>query len=244
MAGRRQSMTAQITRQARRLSTVIAPQFTKIEPVNILQKVDGAEIRISDMTQYQKAVDQYILRNAVQFDPIEFDVIDSSGYRILQANLYPEGVSLIEGKKKVCEVVLAHNDDDTPNCIAKITHPVTNMTVYELKEVSGIITIQSNADDMIGTRIEPSSALCLSVLFTCGCAFTRHRWTIIAQDVPRATIEPQSSFFEENSVKIEWVTSAENELRLIALSYGFALMVREAFPSLMHILKEFRSRRG
>ncbi|PIO66054.1 hypothetical protein TELCIR_12247 [Teladorsagia circumcincta] len=54
MAGRRQSMTAQITRQARRLSTVIAPQFTKIEPVNILQKVEGVEIRISDMTQKKK----------------------------------------------------------------------------------------------------------------------------------------------------------------------------------------------
>ncbi|KAK6058394.1 hypothetical protein COOONC_04036 [Cooperia oncophora] len=51
MAGRRQSVTAQISRQARRLSTVIAPQFTKIEPVNILQKVEGVEIRISDITQ-------------------------------------------------------------------------------------------------------------------------------------------------------------------------------------------------
>ncbi|KIH46321.1 hypothetical protein ANCDUO_23628, partial [Ancylostoma duodenale] len=51
MAGRRQSMTAQISRQARRLSAVIVPQFTKIEPVNILQKVEGVEIRLNDMAQ-------------------------------------------------------------------------------------------------------------------------------------------------------------------------------------------------
>ncbi|EPB69559.1 hypothetical protein ANCCEY_11353 [Ancylostoma ceylanicum] len=56
MAGRRQSMTAQISRQARRLSAVIVPQFTKIEPVNILQKVEGVEIRLNDMAQNAEKV--------------------------------------------------------------------------------------------------------------------------------------------------------------------------------------------
>ncbi|VDP36104.1 unnamed protein product [Heligmosomoides polygyrus] len=216
--------------------SIIAPQFTKIEPINILQKVDGVEIRISDMAQYQRAVNQYVLRNAVQFDPIEFDIIDSSGYRVLQASLYPDGVSLNEGKRKLCEVVLAH-DEDSPHCIAKITHPVTSMTVYELKQVAGVVSIQSNADDMNG-------ATWLSILFACGCAFTRHKWALIAQDAKQATIEPRSSLFEENSIKVQWELNSENEIRLIALSFGLALMVREAFPSLMHILKEFRSRRG
>ncbi|KAK5965255.1 hypothetical protein GCK32_016563 [Trichostrongylus colubriformis] len=124
MAGRRQSMTAQITRQARRLSTVLAPQLTKIEPVNILQKVEGVEIRISDMTQYQQAVSQYILRNSVQFDPIDFDITDHTGYRIMTASLYPDGMMINEGKRKICDLTLA-SDEDSANLVAKIAHPVT-----------------------------------------------------------------------------------------------------------------------
>lgn len=48
----------------RRLSTVIAPQFTKIEPINILQKVDGVEIRISDMAQVDETVNLLFLFRA------------------------------------------------------------------------------------------------------------------------------------------------------------------------------------
>ncbi|XGW30973.1 hypothetical protein V3C99_009716, partial [Haemonchus contortus] len=200
MAGRRQSMSAQISRQARRLSAAIAPQFTKIDSVNILQKVDGVQIRISDMTQYQQAVGQYVLRNSVQFDPIDFDIIDPSGSRIMQASLYPDGMTLNEGKRKICDITLA-NDEDSLNFIAKITHPVTGMTVYEMQEIADIITIQSYTDDMNGTRIEAIRPTLLSLLFTCGCTFTRKKWNLISQDIVTAIIEPKSSFFEENSVK-------------------------------------------
>ncbi|ETN68347.1 hypothetical protein RB195_001022 [Necator americanus] len=243
MAARRQSVTAQISRQARRLSTVIAPQFTKIEPVNILQKVEGVEIRLSDTAQYQRAVEQYIMRNSVQFDPVEFDILDPGGYRIMQASLYPDGLMVHEGKRKVCELSLA-NDEDSPCCIVKIKHPVTSMTVYELRDMGGTICIQSNTDEMDGTRIVPSRATWMSLLFACGCVFSRERWLLLTQDTTRAVIAPVSSFFRENTVKIEWATSSENEIRLIGLSFGLIQMIREAYPSLMHIVKEFRTRRG
>ncbi|EYC40390.1 hypothetical protein Y032_0614g681 [Ancylostoma ceylanicum] len=243
MAGRRQSMTAQISRQARRLSAVIVPQFTKIEPVNILQKVEGVEIRLNDMAQYQRAVDQYIMRNSVTFDPVEFNVLDPGGYRIMQASLYPEGLHVYEGKRKVCEVSLA-NDEDSPSCIAKIKHPVTSMTVYELRDMGGTICIQTSSDEIHSTRIVPDRPTCMSLLFACGCAFSKEKWLVLEQDTTRAIIAPVSSFFEENSMKIEWATCSDNEIRLIAVSFGLAQMVRVAFPSLLHILKEFRSRRG
>ncbi|KAK5986429.1 hypothetical protein GCK32_022106 [Trichostrongylus colubriformis] len=84
----------------------------------------------------------------------------------------------------------------------------------------------------------------MRLLFCCGCSFTRQKWNLISQDIVTAIIEPKTSFFKENSVKMEWVMSSENEIRVIALSFGLALMVREAFPSLLHILKEFRTRRA
>ncbi|KAK6027149.1 hypothetical protein OSTOST_06824, partial [Ostertagia ostertagi] len=150
---------------------------------------------------YQRAVTQYVTRNSVQFDPIDFDITDLSGCRIMQASLYPEGMMLNEGKRKVCDVTLV-NDDDSPSFIAKISHPVTGMTVYEMREIGDIVTIQANTDEMNGTRIEAIRPTWLNILFTCGCAFTRQKWNLITHDIVTAIVEPKTSFFEENSVKV------------------------------------------
>ncbi|KHJ97912.1 hypothetical protein OESDEN_02103 [Oesophagostomum dentatum] len=200
MAGRRQSVTAQISRQARRLSAAIVPQLTKIDPVSILQKVEGVEIKLDDITQYQKAVDQYILHNVVQFDPVDFNVLDPGGYRILQASLYPEGLMVHEGKRKVCEVSLS-NDEESPSCIAKIKHPVTSMTVYEFRDMGGTICVTSNTDELQGTTIMPNREGWMRLLYCCGCTFSREKWLVVTQDTTRAIIIPVSPFFHENSIK-------------------------------------------
>ncbi|CAJ0602708.1 unnamed protein product [Cylicocyclus nassatus] len=243
MSSRRQSVTASLSRQARRLSAALAPGLTKIDPVNILQKVEGVEIKLSDKTQLQRVVNQYILRNDVNFEPVEFNILDPGGYPIMQASLYPEGFVVTESKRKICEVSVV-GDDDSPTCIAKIKHPVTSMSVYELRDMGGTICVTSNTDEVHGTTIVSSAEGWMRLLFACGCAFSRDKWSLVTKDVTRAIIIPVSSCFRENYVKIEWSTSSENELRLIAVSYGLALMVRDAFPSLMHVLKEFRNRRG
>uniref|UniRef100_A0A1I7V0K0 Uncharacterized protein n=1 Tax=Caenorhabditis tropicalis TaxID=1561998 RepID=A0A1I7V0K0_9PELO len=50
--GRRtSSVTAQISRQARRFSTAIAPTLTKIEAVHILQKLDEVRVKMNDVAQ-------------------------------------------------------------------------------------------------------------------------------------------------------------------------------------------------
>ncbi|KJH41097.1 hypothetical protein DICVIV_12938 [Dictyocaulus viviparus] len=242
MAGRRHSMTAQISRQARRFSAAIVPQLTKIEPINSLLKTQFVQIKLSDIKQYQSAVDKYITKNSVWFDPVDFDIIDSSGRRIIQASLFPEGLSVREGKRKVYDI--SFSDEDAATCIAKIKQPVTGMSVFELHEMGEIISIQSNTDDLAGTRIEVNRATWLSILFACGCAFTRQTWSVVKMDVIQAKISPITSFNEENSVKVEWTVCCDNEIRMIALSFGLAIMIREAFPSLLHILKEFRSRQA
>ncbi|VDM54894.1 unnamed protein product [Angiostrongylus costaricensis] len=112
---------------------------------------------------------------------------------IFPASLYPEGLAVREGKRKVYD--LSFIDEDSPNCVAKIKHPVTGMSVYEMQEIGNIITIQSNTDDSL-------SATWLSLLFACGCAFTRHKWCVVKMDVISAIITPISSFCEENAVKV------------------------------------------
>ena len=42
---------------------------------------------------------------------------------------------------------------------------------------------------------------------------------------------------------MKWDPATENEARVLAVSFGLVQMVREAFPSLVHILKEHRVRR-
>lgn len=54
---------------------------------------------------------------------------------------------------------------------------------------------------------------------------------------------PQKAVCEENSLRLEWADSATNELRLLTLCFGLVQTVREAFPSLMHIVKEYRQRK-
>lgn len=48
---RRHSLTAQLTRSARRFSAAFVPQFTKLDPIPILQKYLCLKIRIIDIRQ-------------------------------------------------------------------------------------------------------------------------------------------------------------------------------------------------
>ncbi|CAB3409104.1 unnamed protein product [Caenorhabditis bovis] len=239
--GRRtSSVTAQISRQARRFSTAIAPTLTKIEVVHILQKLDSVHIKLNDISQLQAAIENYVMRNSVQFDPVELDIYNKEGYRFMQASVFPDEIILQEGHKKICEITLIDNEDSTN--ILKIKHPVSGMTVYELRELGGTILIQANTDDLKGARIMTQNSGLSTLFMQCGCSFTKETWSVMTQDTMMATVKPNRSFFSENQIKIEWMENCENELRLISLAYGIAQMIRGAFPQLFHIVKEFRNR--
>ncbi|CAI2351575.1 unnamed protein product [Caenorhabditis sp. 36 PRJEB53466] len=237
--GRRtSSVTAQISRQARRFSTAIAPTLTKIEAVHILQKLDEVRVKMNDVAQLQGAIEHYVLRNSAQFEPVELDIINKEGYRIMQASVYPDEIVLQEGSKKICEVTLI-DLEDTSNLL-KIKHPVSGMTVYELRELGGTILIQTNTDDLKGARIMTQTSGLSSLFLNCGCAFSKESWSVMTQDVSMATVRPNRSFWSENEIKIQWDPNCENELRLISLVFGIGQMVRVAFPQLFHIVKEYR----
>ncbi|UMM28350.1 hypothetical protein L5515_011233 [Caenorhabditis briggsae] len=239
--GRRtSSVTAQITRQARRFSTAIAPTLTKIEAVHILQKLDEVRVKMNDVAQLQGAIEHYVLRNSAQFDPVELDIINKEGFRIMQASVYPDEIILQEGSKKICEVTLIDMEDTSS--LLKIKHPVSGMTVYELRELGGTILIQTNTDELKGARLMTQTSGLSSLFLNCGCAFSKETWSVLTQDKIMANVRPNRSFWSENEIKIQWDPNCENELRLISLVFGIGQMVRVAFPQLFHIVKEFRQR--
>jgi len=97
-AMRKHSVSAQLTRTARRFSTVIAPQLTKLEPVPALQRHQRLRIRIGDIQKLNEAIKQYVLHNGRLFDPVEFEVRaeeDGEETLLLTAQFYAEEVGTI-----------------------------------------------------------------------------------------------------------------------------------------------------
>ncbi|CAP26446.2 Protein CBG05904 [Caenorhabditis briggsae] len=199
--GRRtSSVTAQITRQARRFSTAIAPTLTKIEAVHILRKLDEVRVKMNDVAQLQGAIEHYVLRNSAQFDPVELDIINKEGFRIMQASVYPDEIILQEGSKKICEVTLIDMEDTSS--LLKIKHPVSGMTVYELRELGGTILIQTNTDELKGARLMTQTSGLSSLFLNCGCAFSKETWSVLTQDKIMANVRPNRSFWSENEIKV------------------------------------------
>lgn len=53
---RKASVTAKLSQTARKISTVVAPQLTRIEQVLCLQKYDQIQIRVADPKKVRKKI--------------------------------------------------------------------------------------------------------------------------------------------------------------------------------------------
>ena len=95
---RKHSVSAQLTRTARRFSTVIAPQLTKLDAIPCLQRHQRLRIRIADIQKLNEAIKQYVLHNGRLFDPVEFEIrTEEEGadeQMILNAQFYAEEVRI------------------------------------------------------------------------------------------------------------------------------------------------------
>lgn len=244
--GRRQSLTAQLTRSARRFSAAVAPQLTKLDILPILQKYLVLDLRINDITQLQAAVEQYVVHNGVQFNPIDFEITNEDSSRVLSVSLHPEEMVLTEGARRILSVTFADSESEEEGILlSKIRHPVSGMRVFEFVEqpCSDIIQITSYVDQGDRCIIEPVSSSWLKMLTTCGCLFSRLQWQFKKNGKIIAIVRPNGSFFDENSLHMEWIEQADNELRILVIAFAMTQIVREAFPSLIHILREQRIRR-
>ncbi|GMR48283.1 hypothetical protein PMAYCL1PPCAC_18478, partial [Pristionchus mayeri] len=245
MSGRRQSVTAQIQRTARRFSAALVPQLTKLEILPILDKIRGVEIRITDFSKYATAQQQYILHNSVQFAPIEFDIFSlEDGRPILSVSLFPEEIVVNEGQKRIIAISL-NEDDAIGTHIAHMKHPVSGMKVYEINENSTEeFGIRSCSEDSGEYRLKGVEEGFASIFFSCGCSYTKSKWEMKKLVRTVATISPKKSFFSENAMTASWVSDVDNETRLIALSAAIVQLIREGYPAVLNIIKEFHVRHG
>lgn len=119
---RKSSVSHQLTKTARRLSTALAPQLTKIDTVFVLQQYTRLYIRISCIEkvslslwwsqvwqsklyiQLQEAIKQYVFHSGKLFNPVEFEVRTSDGTPILVAQFSAEDIDLFEGQKRLLSI--------------------------------------------------------------------------------------------------------------------------------------------
>lgn len=78
--------------------------------------------------QLQAAVKGYIIKNSVNFSPIDFEITDANNVRVLSVNLYPDEMILSKGTKRIFSITF--DDTDPEECgtvIAKIRHPLSGL---------------------------------------------------------------------------------------------------------------------
>uniref|UniRef100_A0A7E4VXR4 Pkinase_fungal domain-containing protein n=1 Tax=Panagrellus redivivus TaxID=6233 RepID=A0A7E4VXR4_PANRE len=243
-------MTAQISRTARRFSTVIAPQLTKLDPVPCLQSYTKLLISIVDITKLHNALENYILHNATVFEPIDFEVTYQSNSTpgiVLRAQIYVDEVVLFENQKRLVSVTLADPDSglDGPT-VAKIRHPISGIKMFEIVDFahSGNLQIMSSTDDTSRCQIDTTTNPIRKLLAFCGMTFVPEWWLVRQEGTELGKIMPKSSFFKENAVEVSWGETTDNELRLLMLCFGLVQIVREGFPQLLHLIRDYRQRRG
>ncbi|OZC11019.1 F-box domain protein [Onchocerca flexuosa] len=243
---RRQSLTAQLTRTARRFSAALAPQLIKLDPLPILQNYEMLNIRLTNVTQLQAAIQRYIIKNGVSFSPIDFEVTDENDMRVLRISLHPEEMILSEGTRKILSITFDDSDpDECGTVIATIKHPISGMRIFEFLKLpsSNIIQIASHVDQCDRCQIKLISNSIFNSFTICSCFFARTKWEFIKENKIYAFIRYNGTFFDENSLRLEWVPQADNELRLIVIAFGMTQMVRDVFPSLSHIINEYNQKK-
>lgn len=133
--------------------------------------------------------------------------------------------------------------------------------VFEFMDTQkrGCWNVFGSMDESHKCTVNSHSNFWRHLLSTCGLTFVPEWWSFEREGVrigqarmPRrysvqqssVKITPQGSLCDENSIRVEWQDDADNEMRQLLLSFGLIQTVREAFPSLLHIVQESSKRRG
>jgi len=261
---RKASVTAQMFRTARRFSTVLAPQLTKLDQIPALQKYKRLIIRIANIERLQDAIKQYVLHTHIHFDPVEFEVRSDGGgplsnQLVFTVQFYAEEVVLYEGTRRLLSISITDPDSPAPGdgpVVAKVRHPLSGIKVFEV--VESVLSRQSTVDrptswqinslmdEMNRCYIRAHRSAWRSALSMCGFSFSSEWWSVEKEGTTHrvGSISPTASLWEENALRVEWDDEVENELRLLTLCFGIVQTIREAYPSLMHIIEENKKRKA
>ncbi|CAJ0579936.1 unnamed protein product, partial [Mesorhabditis spiculigera] len=155
----------------------------------------------------------------------------------MRATLTPEEIVLMEGAKRVLSVEL--NEDDGP---ARVRHPLSGLKIYEFIDVGPRVDIHSAGDVLDKCSVTHEQVPCSSLLLMTGCLFTKEEYVIRKEEDPLARVTPIASYFQENHFRATWLASTEADIRLMTVIWAILATIREGFPHLHTILKEYHSR--
>uniref|UniRef100_A0A914CME4 C-type lectin domain-containing protein n=1 Tax=Acrobeloides nanus TaxID=290746 RepID=A0A914CME4_9BILA len=236
--------SAQLSRTARRVSNVIAPQLTKIEPVYCLQNHKLLRIQIVDITKFQHAMESYVVHNAVNFEPVDFDIVDwSTNEVLLKAQLFAEELVILEGQRRLMSVILA--DQESP-FIAKIRHPVTGIKIFEIADSddSDRWHIVGCVEETNKCQISTRSSIWRRLLMSCGFIYLPQWWTFRQNSKFLGQVYPNNNMCSENSMAVEFSENSDTEMRLLIVCFGLVQMIRKGYPQIFHIIQEYQQRRA
>uniref|UniRef100_A0A0N5A6A3 DUF3480 domain-containing protein n=1 Tax=Parastrongyloides trichosuri TaxID=131310 RepID=A0A0N5A6A3_PARTI len=245
---RKISVQEQLSQACRQLSTIIAPQISKIGFVNCLQKHLNLEIKIGDIVSYLRSIEQFTLHNNVSSGAIKFDVVDDKKNVVLFAMLESNEMILYEdASKPIASISFPKKEAGIDGCLeAKIRNPHYKVKVFQVEssDEKHIWKIFSTADRELKTQFEVKYSLWREMLKMCGLLFESKWWELKIDRKIKATISPCLSIWKENTIRINWHHTTDNEMRLLVVCFALIQTVNEAFPILSSIVDESRRRKS
>uniref|UniRef100_A0A0K0FH38 DUF3480 domain-containing protein n=1 Tax=Strongyloides venezuelensis TaxID=75913 RepID=A0A0K0FH38_STRVS len=245
---RKISVQEHLSQACRQLSTIIAPQISKIGFVHCLQKHLNLEIKIGDIVTYLRSIEQFTLHNNVSSGAIKFDIVDDKKNVVLFALLEANEVILYEDvNKPIANISFPEKEAGIEGMLeAKIRNPHYKVKVFQVESSNEkrIWKIFSNADKELKCQIEVKYSLLRGILKMCGLLFEAKWWEIKNDRKIKATISPCMSIWKENTIHVSWHHTTENETRLLVLCFALIQTINEAFPILSSIVDESRRRKS
>uniref|UniRef100_A0AC35U7F1 DUF3480 domain-containing protein n=1 Tax=Rhabditophanes sp. KR3021 TaxID=114890 RepID=A0AC35U7F1_9BILA len=245
---RKISVQEQLSQACRQLSTIIAPQISKISYVHTLQKHLNLEIKIGDIVNYIRAVEQYTLHNNVNTGPIKFDIVDAQKNVALFAVLEANELILYEDvNKPIASISFPEKEAGIEGCLeAKIRNPHYKVRVFQVEssDEKHVWKIFSTADRDVKCELVVKYSWWNQMLKMCGLLFGSKWWELKIEGKIKATIAPSVSMWKENTIRLTWHHSADNETRLLTLCFALIQTVNEAFPILANIIEETRRKKN
>lgn len=241
---------------------VIAPQLGKLEGLDCLLRTPTVEIEIENEADVHFAMENYILHNATEFSPIKLLIRDHLNHVVLTAMLSCDEFTvqdpMVRNNEQKRLMLLALSDPNAGGAlmhgssIAKIKHPNSGMKLFTFVRLihptrPSTVVYKTTATDRdnsaVLVTIDDTPSWSLRLLLCCGCSFASETFTVKNKtDAVVATVGPHLTWAGTNTYTVRFFDKADEEERVIAFSYGLLQMVYSAYPQLLHIMEEQRSR--
>uniref|UniRef100_A0A0K0EMB2 Arp2/3 complex 34 kDa subunit n=1 Tax=Strongyloides stercoralis TaxID=6248 RepID=A0A0K0EMB2_STRER len=245
---RKVSVQEHLSQACRTLSTIIAPQIAKIGYVHCLQNYLNLEIKIGDIVTYIRTIEQFTLHNNLSPETIKFNIVDDKKNVVLFALLEANELVLYESTNKpIANISFPEKKAGIEGCLeAKICNPHYKVKIFQVEtsDERHFWKIFSTADKELKCKFEVKYSHWREILKMCGFLFEAKWWELKTDKKIKATIFPCITILKENTIRVSWHHTTDNETRLLVLCFALIQTVNEAFPILSSIVNESRRRKS